>query len=76
MYSSIGARSEFYGDEERRKEACAVLAEMKKMRERLASKIITIKLPNGVIVSSTNPDRLKEYEEYYKRKSRHYNQPK
>lgn len=69
-------RSEFYKDEEKHKEACVVLGEMKKMRERRESDMTTITLPNGARVSSTNLERIKEYEKYGKRKIGYYSQLK
>ena len=69
MCNDTTKRSEFYKDEEKRKEACVVLGEMKKMRERRESDMTTITLPNGARVSSTNLERIKEYERYGKRKA-------
>lgn len=76
MCNDITNRSEFYKDEEKRKEACAVLGEMKKMRERRESDMTTITLPNGARVSSTSLERIKEYEKYGKRKAGYLTQPK
>lgn len=69
-------RSDFYKDDEKRKEACEVLREMKNMSERRSQEMTTITLPNGTRVSSTNSERLKEYEKYSKRKAGYYTQLK
>lgn len=76
MCDEIVKRSDFYKDEEKHKEACEVLVDMKKMRERCNREMTTIILSNGTRVSSTNPERLKEYEEYSRRKIGYYSQPK
>lgn len=76
MCDEITKRSEFYRDEERHKEACDALREMKKLRERRSQEILTITLPNGARVSSTNLERLKEYEKYYERKAGYFTQLK
>lgn len=75
MCDEVVKRSEFYKDEEKHKEAKAVLAEMKKMRERRIAEMTTVKLPNGAIVSSTNPERIKEYEQYCRRKTGRFAKP-
>lgn len=76
MCDEITKRSEFYKDDERRKEACEVLREMKKLRERRSPEMSTIILPNGARISSTNSERLKEYEKYSKRKAGYFTQLK
>lgn len=76
MCDEVVKRSDFYKDEEKHKEACEVLGDMKKMRERRSGEMITIILSNGTRVSSTNPERLKEYEKYSRRKIGYYSQPK
>ena len=69
-------RSDFYKDDEKRKEACEVLRGMKNMRERRGQEMTTIILPNGARVSSTSAERLKEYEKYSKRKAGYFTQLK
>jgi radical SAM superfamily enzyme with C-terminal helix-hairpin-helix motif len=76
MCDEITKRSEFYRDEERHKEACDALREMKKLRERRSHEMLTIILPTGARVSSTNLERLKEYEKYCKRKAGYFTQLK
>ena len=75
MCDEIVKRSEFYKDEEKHKEARVVLEEMKKMRERRIAEFTTVKLPSGAIVSSTNPERIKEYEQYCRRKTGYFAKP-
>lgn len=76
MCDEVIKRSDFHNDDEKRKEACEVLRKMKNMRERLGQEMTTIILPNGTRVSSTNSERLKEYEKYSRRKIGYYYQPK
>lgn len=76
MCDELVKRSDFYKDDEKRKEACEVLREMKNMRERRGQEMATIILPNGTRVSSTNSERLKEYEKYSRRKTGYYTQLK
>lgn len=76
MCDDVVKRSEFYKDEEKHKEACEVLREMKDMRERRIQEMTTIILPNGARVSSTNSERLKEYEKYSRRKAGYFTQLK
>ena len=76
MCDEVAKRSEFYKDEEGHKEACVVLSEMKNMCERRSQDMATIILPNGARVSSTNSERLKEYEKYSKRKAGYFTQLK
>lgn len=76
MCDEVVKRSDFYKDEEKHKEACEVLSEMKNVRERRSKEMTTIILPNGTRVSSTNSERLKEYEKYSKRKAGYFTQLK
>lgn len=76
MCDEVVKRSEFYKDEEKHREACEALSEMKNIRERRGHEMTTIILPNGARVSSTNSERLKEYEKYSKRKAGYYTQLK
>lgn len=76
MCNETVKRSDFYKDDEKRKEACEVLREMKNLRERRGQELTTIILPNGARVSSTNSERLKEYEKYSKRKAGYFTQLK
>lgn len=76
MCNETVKRSDFYKDDEKRKEACEVLGEMKNLRERRGQEMTTIILPNGARVSSTNSERLKEYEKYSKRKAGYFTQLK
>lgn len=76
MCNETVKRSDFYKDDEKRKEACEVLREMKNLRERRGQEMTTIILPNGARVSSTSAERLKEYEKYSKRKAGYYTQLK
>lgn len=76
MCDEVVKRSDFYKDEEKHKEACEALRDMKKMRERRSREMTTIILSNGTRVSSTNPERLKEYEKYSRRKIGYYSQSK
>lgn len=69
MCDGVNKRSEFYKDEEKQKEACKVLRQMKEVRERREPELRTIILPNGVRVSSTSATRLEQYELYGKRKN-------
>jgi hypothetical protein len=76
MCNETVKRSDFYKDDEKRKEACEVLREMENLRERRGQEMTTIILPNGARVSSTNSERLKEYEKYSKRKAGYFTQLK
>lgn len=76
MCNDVVKRSEFYKDEEKHKEACEVLREMQDMRERRIQEMTTIILPNGARVSSTNSERLEEYEKYSRRKAGYFTQLK
>jgi hypothetical protein len=76
MCNETVKRSDFYKDDEKRKEACEVLREMKNLRERRGQEMTTIILPNGARVSSTSSERLKEYEKYSKRKAGYFTQLK
>lgn len=75
MCDGIQKKSSFYNDEELNREAKSVLASMKTLRERRVDELMTVKLPNGVIVSTTNPEKLKQYEEYCKRKTGYHRKP-
>lgn len=74
MCDDIQKKSTFYNDDEKAKEARDVLRNIKEMRERRIGEMLTVKLPNGTIISSTNPERIKQYEEYCKRKVGYYRQ--
>lgn len=69
-------RSDFYKDDDKHKEACEVLREMKALSEVRSKDMITIILPNGARVSSTNSERLKDYEKYSERKTGYFYQLK
>ena len=75
MCDDIQKKSTFYNDDEKAKEARDVLRNTKEMRERRIGEMLTVKLPNGTIISSTNPERIKQYEEYCKRKTGYYRKP-
>ena len=75
MCDDIQKKSTFYNDDEKAKEARDVLRNIKEMRERRIGEMLTVKLPNGTIISSTNPERIKQYEEYCKRKTGYYRKP-
>lgn len=74
MCDVIQKKSSFYNDEERNIEAKQALEIMKALEAERKDDLITVKLRNGVTLSTTNPDRIKQYEEYCKRKAGHYRQ--
>lgn len=67
MSNTTPKMSEFYKDEEELKKANKVLAHMKELRERCSGNMKTIVLRNGVVVSSTSSERLRQYEQHSKR---------
>lgn len=75
MCDEIQKKSSFYNDDERNREARQVLDRMKSIEARRSNEMITVKLQNGTVVSTTNPDRIKQYEEYCKRKTGYYRKP-
>lgn len=75
MCDEIQKKSSFYNDDERNREARQVLDSMKSIEARRSNEMITVKLQNGTVVSTTNPDRIKQYEEYCKRKTGYYSKP-
>lgn len=74
MCDAIEKKSSFYNDEERNIEAKQALEIMKALEAERKDNLVTVKLRNGVILSTTNPDRIKQYEEYCKRKAGYYRQ--
>lgn len=74
MCDIIEKKSSFYNDEERNIEARQVLERMKALKAERKEDLVTVRLRNGVILSTTNPDRIKQYEEYCKRKVGYYRQ--
>ena len=72
MCDEIQKKSVFHNDEEKHKEAKNVLVKMKELRERRVAELTTAKMPNGTIVTTTNPERIKQYEAYCKRKAGYY----
>jgi hypothetical protein len=74
MCDAIEKKSSLYNDEERNIEAKQALEMMKELEAKRKDDLITVKLRNGVILSTTNPDRIKQYEEYCKRKAGYYRQ--
>jgi hypothetical protein len=72
MCSDNPHMSPFHKDEEKRDVANDVLKSMKELRERRSCEMTTVRLPNGAIVSTTSAERLKQYEEYAKRKTGYY----
>lgn len=74
MCDIIQKKSSFYNDEERTVEAIQALEIMKALEAERKDDLVTVKLRNGVILSTTNPDRIKQYEEYCKRKAGYYRQ--
>ena len=74
MGDGIEKKSSFYNDEERNIEARQALEIMKALEAERKGNLVTVRLRNGVILSTTNPDRIKQYEEYCKRKTGHYRQ--
>lgn len=75
MCDEIQKKSPFYNDDERNREARQVLSRMKSIEAGRSNEMITVKLQNGIMVSTTNPDRIKQYEEYCKRKTGYYRKP-
>lgn len=65
-------KSSFYNDEERTVEARQALEMMKALEVERKDDLVTVRLRNGVILSTTNPERIKQYEEYCKRKAGYY----
>jgi hypothetical protein len=45
---------------------------MKALEAERKDDLVTVRLHNGVILSTTNPERIKQYEEYCKRKTGYY----
>ena len=74
MCDTIEKKSSFYNDEERNIEAKQALEVMKALEAKRKDDLVTVKLRNGVILSTTNTDRIKQYEEYCKRKAGYYRQ--
>lgn len=72
MCNIIQKKSSFYNDEERTVEARQALEIMKALEAERKDDLITVRLRNGVILSTTNPERIKQYEEYCKRKAGYY----
>lgn len=72
MCDIIQKKSSFYNDEERTVEARQALEMMKSLEAERKDDLVTVRLRNGVILSTTNPERIKQYEEYCKRKAGHY----
>jgi hypothetical protein len=72
MCDIIQKKSSFYNDEERTIEARQALEIMKALETERKDDIVTVRLRNGVILSTTNPERIKQYEEYCKRKTGYY----
>ena len=74
MCDIIEKKSSFYNDDERNIEAKQALEIMKALKAKRKDDLVTVRLRNGVILSTTNPDRIKQYEEYCKRKVGYYRQ--
>lgn len=74
MCDIIEKKSFFYNDDERNIEAKQALEIMKALKAERKDELVTVRLRNGVILSTTNPDRIKQYEEYCKRKVGYYRQ--
>lgn len=72
MCDIIRKKSSFYNDEERTVEARQALKMMKALEAERKDDLVTVRLRNGVILSTTNPERIKQYEEYCKRKAGYY----
>lgn len=72
MCDIIQKKSSFYNDEERTVEARQALEMMKALEAERKDDLVTVRLRNGVILSTTNPERIKQYEEYCKRKTGYY----
>lgn len=68
-------KQKFFNDDEHRAEALRVSREFDELRDRYKDRMITKVMPNGVVVSTTNPERLQQYEEYCRRKTGHYRKP-
>lgn len=75
MCNETQKKSSFYNDDECNREARQVLDRMKIIEARRSKEMVTVKLRNGTVVSTTNPDRIKQYEEYCKRKTGYYRKP-
>jgi hypothetical protein len=74
MCDIIQKKSSFYNDDEQNIEARQALERMKLLEAEHKENLVTVRLRNGVILSTTNPDRIKQYEEYCKRKTGYYRQ--
>lgn len=74
MCDIIEKKSSFYNDEERNVEARQALERMKALETERKDDLVTVRLRNGAILSTTNHDRIKQYEEYCKRKVGYYRQ--
>ena len=72
MCDIIQKKSSFYKDEERTVEARQALEIMKTLEAERKDDLVTVRLRNGIILSTTNPERIKQYEEYCKRKTGYY----
>lgn len=72
MCDIIQKKSSFYNDEERTVEARQALEIMKTLEAERKDDLVTVRLRNGVILSTTNPERIKQYEGYCKRKTGYY----
>lgn len=68
-------QSPFYRDADRRDEAIKVSEEFAELREKYKDRFVTKVMPNGVVVTTTNPERLKLYEQYCRRKTRYFSEP-
>jgi hypothetical protein len=75
MYDDTNKRSEFYKDEEEVKKGRKALLKMKEMRERRSKDLVKIVLPNGTVISTTNPEKFKEYEQKCKRTVGYFYKP-
>lgn len=69
MCDVIQKKSSFYNDDEQNIEARQALERMKLLEAEHKENLVTVRLRNGVILSTTNPDRIKQYDEYCKRKA-------
>lgn len=74
MCDIIEKKSSFYNDDERNIEAKQALKIMKAIEAERKDDFMTVRLRNGVILSTTNPDRIKQYEEHCKRKAGYHRQ--
>lgn len=63
MCSEINKKSEFYKDDEELKKGRKALIKMKELREMRSKDLVLVKLPNGTIIHTTNPEKYKEYEQ-------------